>query len=96
MKKLIDADALIAKLEIMPIDIGYEDINRVLQIIEDQPETIVRCKYCKHRPKGEAYNHKFEFPDQDYKCPCRCEDYWYSWMPKDDWYCANGERKIDE
>ena len=20
-------------------------------------------------------------------------DYWYSWMPEDDWFCANGERR---
>ena len=21
---------------------------------------------------------------------------WYSWMPKDDWFCANGERRSDD
>lgn len=55
---------------------------------------VVRCKDCKHRPTGTGANHDIEFPDN--RCPCQCEDYWYSWMPDDDWYCANGERKETE
>ncbi len=61
---------------------------------------LIRCKDCKHRPKIDQEDVKndtvdgfsFEFPD-DFKCPCRCEDPYYNWMPKDDWYCGNGERK---
>ena len=61
---------------------------------------VIRCKDCKHRPKIDeadvenytASGFSLEFPD-DYECPCRCEDPYYSWMPKDDWYCGNGERK---
>ena len=61
---------------------------------------VIRCKDCKHRPKiddGDVENYTangfgLEFPD-DFECPCRCEDPYYSWMPKDDWYCGNGERK---
>jgi hypothetical protein len=45
--KLIDANALKAELEIMPIDIGYGDIDRALQVVESQPEAVVRCKDCK-------------------------------------------------
>lgn len=55
---------------------------------------IVRCKYCKHRPTGTGANHDLEFPDDE--CPCQCEDYWYSWIPKDDWFCASGKRKEGE
>ena len=54
-----------------------------------QPE-IVRCKDCKHRPSGTGVDHNIEFPDR--VCPCQCEDFWYSWMPGDDWFCKNGER----
>lgn len=57
--------------------------------------SIVRCKDCKHRPSGTGVNHDLEFPHDEYICPCRCEDFWYSWMPDDDWYCANGERRED-
>lgn len=52
---------------------------------------VIRCKDCKHRPSGTGANHDLEFPDV--VCPCQCEDFWYSWMPKDDWFCADGERK---
>lgn len=55
-----------------------------------QPE-IVRCKECKHRPSGDEENHNIEFPDN--LCPCQCEDFWYSWIPSDDWFCGNGERR---
>ena len=51
---------------------------------------LVRCKDCKHRPTG-TNRDDLEFPDD--KCPCQCEDYWYSWKPSDDWFCGNGERK---
>ena len=44
---------------------------------------LVRCKDCKHRE-----NREWDSP-----CPCVCADSWYSWMPEDDWFCANGERK---
>ena len=57
-----------------------------------QPE-IIRCKDCKHKPTGSGINHDIKFPEQDYRCPCRCEDHWYSWIPDDDWFCANGERR---
>lgn len=61
-------------------------------IVEDVVE-VVRCKDCIHKPTGSGVNHDITFPEQDYRCPCRCEDYWYSWMPNDDWFCANGERR---
>ena len=53
---------------------------------------IVRCKECKHKPTWD--HNSIEFPDD--KCPCQCEDCFYSWIPKDDWYCANGERRKDD
>lgn len=51
---------------------------------------IVRCKECKHRPTLDE-DGELNFPT--YRCPCQCEDFYYSWMPKDDWFCGNGERK---
>lgn len=58
-------------------------------------EKIIRCKDCKHRPKKicedepeEGFN--LVFPD--FRCPCHCDDGYYSWMPDDDWFCGNGER----
>jgi len=52
---------------------------------------VVRCKECKHKPTGTDRD-DLEFPDD--KCPCKCEDYWYSWKPMDNWFCGNGELKV--
>ena len=60
--------------------------------------SVVRCKDCKYRPIDTGthqYGHELEFPNE-YKCPCQCGDNWYSWMPDDEWFCANGERRADE
>ena len=35
----------------------------------------------------------FDIEFTDYVCPCQCDDGFYNWMPKDDWFCANGERR---
>lgn len=57
---------------------------------------LVRCKDCKHRPTIDDEHRRngsdLKFPT--HKCPCECYgDGYYSWMPKDDFYCGNGERK---
>lgn len=58
---------------------------------------VIRCKDCKHRPVdtvGNGDGFDIEFPD--YVCPCQVEDPYYSWVPKDDWFCPDGERKEDD
>ena len=52
---------------------------------------VVRCRDCIHRPSGTGVNHDVKFPDD--VCPCKCPDSWYSWIPPDDWFCADGKRK---
>lgn len=77
-------------------DMTCGQMAKVLDVIKAVPPAqseIIRCKDCKHKPTGSGINHDIKFPDQDYRCPCRCEDYWYSWIPDDDWFCANGERR---
>lgn len=59
---------------------------------------IVRCQDCKHRPmkrnpNGDDYGFNLYSPTVDEICPCIVGDNWYSWMPKDNFYCAYGERK---
>ena len=62
------------------------------QKVDVEVKELVLCKNCKHRPtETDDEDMEYEFPDE--KCPCQCEDCWYSWMPKDDWFCAEGERK---
>lgn len=75
---------------------GHESYKEWLEDLPADPDVIkiVRCKDCKYRPTGKGYNHDLEFPEPG-KCPCECEDFWYSWNPPDDWFCAAGERKKD-
>ena len=102
MGRLIDIDRLCNDLlkRWSIADKKKEDIIRavmadvVTPIVVSQPTVdaveVIRCRDCKHRPTG-TNRDDLEFPDD--KCPCKCEDYWYSWKPSDDWFCKNGERK---
>ena len=62
--------------------------------------SVVRCKECKHRPikedaDGADYGFNVIAPNEDERCPCLVEDGWYSWIPKDDFYCGYGERESE-
>ena len=80
-------------------------IETAKEIVEDAPSTdvqpVVRCKDCVYRPYYEPSDSKsasdLVFPDYRFNlCPCRVEDFWYSWMPDDDWSCAYGKRMDGE
>lgn len=90
--RLIDADGFIGKFAMSPL--VQEAIRKALNHMPtvDAVE-VVRCKDCIHKPRGTRNKHDMEFPDEI--CPCQCDDYWYSWMPYDDWFCAFGERRED-
>lgn len=70
---------------------SVEELKRRIESLPPAPSEIIRCKDCKHRPKFDEEGEELHFPT--YKCPCQCEDFYYSWMPKDDWFCGNGERR---
>lgn len=61
---------------------------------------VVWCKDCIHRPsrihgaEDEREGLNLEFPD--YWCPMQCEDDWYNIMPRDDFFCGYGERKVGD
>ena len=65
--------------------------------IDEAPSIdIVFCKECKHRPvKEDADGADFGFniiaPEGSNRCPCLVDDGWYSWMPKDNFFCGYGE-----
>lgn len=88
----IDADKLLERA----IPHGWSTPLWVSDIvIEDAPTIdaveVVRCRDCIHRPEGTGANHDLKFPDE--VCPCQCvDDFWYSWKPNEDWFCASGER----
>lgn len=97
-KRYIDVDDLIGRMHFIEFADG-QDRSLVYALIDMQPTAdvveVVRCKDCKHRPidkTGHNYGQDLKFPDD--VCPCQnFGDHWYSWMPDDDWFCPNGERK---
>ena len=70
-------------------DYAYDRLDEIhaADVVE-----IVRYKDCKFRPSLIDHKVWFPFPNQ-LKCPCECDDYQYSWIPDDDWFCANGARR---
>ena len=82
-----------------PLNVLTEVRDRLKALPSAQPE-IILCKDCKHRPiatradEGVLWGFSVEFPDEI--CPLQREDGWYNYYPKDDFYCANAERRTDE
>ena len=76
-----------------------ETLVSVFDAIDEAPSiAIVFCKECKHRPiKEDANEANYGFnviaPNEDERCPCLVEDGWYSWIPKDNFFCGYGERE---
>lgn len=64
-----------------------EDSLRALPAVD--AVLVVRCKDCKHR--GYLIGKEKKYPDD--VCKAQCYDSYYSWIPGDDWYCADGERR---
>lgn len=99
--KLINADALIDSFEPFDFDENlFENYNNAIRIVNSMPTiSLVYCKDCKHRPidnRTKEHSSAFEIEFPDYKCPCQCDDGWYSWCPEDNWFCANGEPKDEQ
>ena len=103
MAKLIDADY--AKMALASSLLNSEDRFAYLKAVASIDSTptvdavpVCRCAECKHRPsKPEKYDDGFDLAFPDEVCPCYCDgDPFYSWYPKDDWFCPRGERKGGE
>lgn len=84
----------------------YEALSEAIRVLNAENDKrhyakIVRCKDCKYKPiwregAKEEFRDGFDliFPNwRDNPCPCQCEDGYYAYMPDDNWFCANGERK---
>ena len=60
--------------------------------IEIDKKRIVLCKDCKYKPTRNEEGFE-DFPVCG-KCPLECvDDPYYSRMPDDNWFCANGEER---
>lgn len=100
MARYVNMNAFIDAFYEMRSDLDHlctvSDYIKFLKSMSDAVE-IVRCNDCIHRPidtGGQGDGFDMEFPDN--VCPCQVEDPYYSWVPKDDWFCPSGERKDDE
>lgn len=107
MMRIIDADKLKRKVQriatkawMMKLNASVETtLNQFIDYIDEAPSIdIVFCKECKHRPikedaDGENYGFNIVAPERSSLCPCIVEDGWYSWMPKDNFFCGYGERE---
>lgn len=75
----------------------WDAVREALALLKEQESVvaIVRCKDCIYRPTAVKGRHEtyYDFPYEG-KCPCQCDDDWYSWMPDDDWFCADGVRGV--
>ena len=101
MSRYIYADAIdIRAREGYSVDgvlyLPYRDIRKSL---DSAPSIdIVFCKECKHRPikedaDGVDWGFNIVAPEGSSRCPCLVDDGWYSWMPKDNFFCGYGERE---
>ena len=106
MSRYIDADALIEKAHEIE-DSGdiwsIESADEFERVFDDYAPSIDIdfCKDCKHRPvKEDADGADFGFniiaPEGSNRCPCLVDDGWYSWMPKDNFFCGYGEREDEQ
>lgn len=81
------------------MDIYTKEVKEILEELPTAQSEIIRCKDCKHKPHtSDKYDYDnsdcgFEIIFPDYRCPCRCEDEYYNYIPDNDWYCGNAERK---
>ena len=76
--------------------VPFREADMIISLLREQ-ESVVHCKDCIYRPTAVEWKHgtDYVFPYEG-KCPCQCDDDWYSWMPDDDWFCANGERAVKQ
>lgn len=74
----------------------YETKDEVIEAFNktlEEKRTLVYCKDCKWRGKV-MKDGSIEWPDKElFKCPGQVDDSYYDWIPNDNFYCANGERR---
>ena len=100
MSRYIDVDEYLNMIKPRGISNEVWEECEAYKSIKSMPSIdICFCKEYKHRPvkedaDGENYGFNLIKPnDGDGRCPCLVDDGWYSWMPKDDFFCGYGERR---
>ena len=70
---------------------GWRDLQGCIEKMPPAQPEIIRCKDCKHRPT--IKDGFIVMTEETMKCPCDGGDYIHSWIPEDNFFCANGERR---
>ena len=97
MSDLIRREELLDYLQMIPIDLGYREIEDVVTFVEKMKSVnsveVVRCKDCMHRVVNEHYG------EQGYlniKAMCELDTGDVFELGRnaanDDWFCADAER----
>lgn len=100
MSRYIEYEPLMAELE-REVELAddWKTAHEIANVVKYAPSIdICFCRECKHRPikedpDGEDYGFNIIKPNGPERCPCLVEDGWYSWMPKDNFFCGYGERE---
>lgn len=93
MSRYVDIEWLLGVAKLSNGTVDIDDIYNAPSI------DLVRCAECRHKPikedaDGEDYGFNLIKPNNgDRRCPCLVDDGWYSWMPKDNFFCGYGERR---
>lgn len=105
-KKYVELDAVIEAFDDPAVERNYGDVDpdSVIRVIEAIPAADVRpvitCSKCIYAPLGDGQGFDLEWPHDDWPehnpCPCKCDDGWYSYKPKPDFFCANGKEEDSE
>lgn len=102
-KEYIERDKIgLTNLEIIMCRGNYKEALKMLfDKIESIPAADVRpvvtCSECIYAPSGDGQGFDLEWPHDEWPeynpCPWKCEDGWYSYKPRPDFFCANGKRE---
>lgn len=80
---------------------GHLSLHNALEAFKRIPAADVRpvitCSECIYAPSGDGHGFDLEWPHDDWPennpCPCKCEDGFYSYKPRPNFFCANGKRE---
>ena len=88
LKQVIYEDVPMKYFNARNLDKAYQNMLHLLDVVNQRPTLdavpVVRCKDCKY------------YKTESGECPANNgDDPYYSWIPKPDWYCAEGKPKED-
>ena len=72
-------------------------LNNIESIPAADVRPVVTCSECIYAPSGDGQGFDLKWPHDEWPesnpCPWKCEDGWYSYKPRPNFFCANGKRE---